>query len=396
MHRVQRFLASVCALCLLVQAFTTVTHANPWDWDDCRINPEWCYMNPTPEPEPPPSPVNDVNIIVNGKPCLASPIVLRNSSTYVPLRAFSGCMGFQVDWSFIDLSQTQIEVSVYNGRSQILLYPSHESPIVKLASPGTTAWTPLTFNISPNAPYVINGTTMIPFRVITDAMDVNVEWIQQTRTVKVDTTKKAVPVDMQKFLPSHFVRDSQTGYHKIYDNPSTGYPFSPAAYRTAHDLLTTLNGPVRRELSKAGMNVEFDVTNLRFRVRDTHGEVSQDYYLDRFVLWFRSELEAEQWIQEVERQAKIGDAKAVVGSAVGAYLVIKVGLVSSPVGTLIGSVYLVTHKVQSDLLLSAYRGCIRQANIHKSENKRPSFELGVYHGPSGVQCILEYTDSAIR
>jgi hypothetical protein len=394
MHRFQRFVASFCALCLLGQAFTTVTHANPWGSDDCRINPEWCYMNPT--PEPPPSPVNDVNIIVDGKPCLASPIVLRNSSTYVPLRAFSECMGFHVDWSFSDLGQTQMEVSVYNGRSQIFLYPSNASPIVKLASPGITAWTPLTFNISPNAPYVVNGRTMIPFRVITDAMDVNVEWIQDTRTVKVDTTKKAVPVDMQKFLPSHFVRDSQTGYHKIYDNPSTGYPFSAAAYRTAHDLLTTLNGPVRRELSKAGMNIEYDFANLRFRVRDSLGEVSQDYYLDRFVLWFRSELEAEQWIQEVERQTMIGDAKATAGSAVSAFLIVKAGLVTGPVGTLLGSIYVLTYHVNNRLLLAQYRGCIRQASIYKSENQRPGFELGVYHGPSGIECILEYDDSPIR
>ncbi|MCD7854464.1 MAG: copper amine oxidase N-terminal domain-containing protein [Clostridiales bacterium] len=97
------------------------------------------------------------------------PPIIVNSRTMLPLSFISECMGAQVDWN-ADLK----EITIIRGEAEIrLAIGSAEIQINGTQSEIDTA------------PFIQNSRTYVPIRFISEAMGLNVDWIETEKTVTI-------------------------------------------------------------------------------------------------------------------------------------------------------------------------------------------------------------------
>jgi hypothetical protein len=109
-------------------------------------------------------------MIVNGNAVqIDAPAEIMNGRTFLPLRAISEALGATVDW----IAETQ-GITVTLGNSTIGLQIGNTSAVVN----GTV-------KTLDAAPYIKNGRTMVPFRVIAEGLGATVEWDPALRIVTV-------------------------------------------------------------------------------------------------------------------------------------------------------------------------------------------------------------------
>ena len=106
---------------------------------------------------------------VNGKAVQidAAPEI-KNGRTFLPLRAIAEALGATVTW----VPETK-GITVVLGDTQIGLQVDNNTAVIN----GNV--------ISIDAPYIKNGRTMVPFRVIAEAFGADVQWDGTTKTVTV-------------------------------------------------------------------------------------------------------------------------------------------------------------------------------------------------------------------
>lgn len=139
---------------------------------------------------------SNIKLIVNGKniTSLSNPI-LENGRTLVPIRFIAEELGAQVEWDPVDRVVT-IDSNNMNLRLKI------DSRLVGHNN-GTS------YEISDVAPKIINDRTYVPLRLISNAMDVGIEWNEITKTVTVDQSKRS---DKEAFYELNIIsqNDGQT------------------------------------------------------------------------------------------------------------------------------------------------------------------------------------------
>jgi len=109
-------------------------------------------------------------MIVNGNAVqIDAPAEIMNGRTFLPLRAISEALGATVDW----IAETQ-GITVTLGTNTIGLQIGNTSAVVN----GTV-------KTLDAAPYIKNGRTMVPFRVIAEGLGATVEWDPALRIVTV-------------------------------------------------------------------------------------------------------------------------------------------------------------------------------------------------------------------
>lgn len=105
---------------------------------------------------------------------LDSPPIIKNNRTLVPIRAIVKTMGGEVKWDptdrRVDILYKDQNISLWIGKN-----------IPKINGKNTI--------IDPNNPNVvreiINGRPMLPLRFVAEALGCQVEWIDQTKTIKI-------------------------------------------------------------------------------------------------------------------------------------------------------------------------------------------------------------------
>ena len=107
--------------------------------------------------------------------------VIENGTTLVPLRIVSQNLGSQVDWNGADRS-----ITITKDGKEILLTVDSKKAVVAGQEKELLL-----------APKIINSTTMVPIRFVSENLDAYVNWDSASRTVQVsdtnDFTKPTTP-----------------------------------------------------------------------------------------------------------------------------------------------------------------------------------------------------------
>lgn len=109
---------------------------------------------------------------VNGK--IVHPFLLEGT-TYLPVRAVSEALGQQVEWDGINRI-------VYIGEKPSMALEA--SDVIKIVINGTLI-EPKDVNGKVVNPFLIDGTTYVPVRAITEALGKKIDWDGETRTVYI-------------------------------------------------------------------------------------------------------------------------------------------------------------------------------------------------------------------
>lgn len=125
---------------------------------------------------------SDIKLEINGsivQPTVAP--VIENGTTLVPLRIVSQNLGSQVDWNGADRS-----ITITKDGKEILLTVDSKKAVVAGQEKELLL-----------APKIINSTTMVPIRFVSENLDAYVNWDSASRTVQVsdtnDFTKPTTP-----------------------------------------------------------------------------------------------------------------------------------------------------------------------------------------------------------
>jgi hypothetical protein len=118
----------------------------------------------------------NIKLVVDGKDITnaAAPII-KDNRTLVPIRFVSEEIGAEVLWDEVNRT-----VSVHKENKSVFL--KIDSRIVQYNNGES-------YQISDVAPTIINNRTYVPLRLISNALGIGIEWVEETRTVKVDSSK---------------------------------------------------------------------------------------------------------------------------------------------------------------------------------------------------------------
>ena len=118
---------------------------------------------------------SDIQVLVDGEQKEFSvPPVIIEGSTFVPVRELFETLGAEVSW---------------NGeRKEVLAEKAEKSIVLKIGS--TTAIVNTSVQTLNEAPYLSGGHTMIPLRFVSEALDYDVAWNGETRTITIDDTNQ--------------------------------------------------------------------------------------------------------------------------------------------------------------------------------------------------------------
>lgn len=116
-----------------------------------------------------------IKLVIDGK-AIASDMAptIINGRTMVPIRVVSEKLGATVTWN----EQNKTVNIVKNGRSVLLRVGSRLTDYIEGEA---------SYNLSDVAPQIVNSRTLVPLRLIGNALGVYVQWDNNTRTVRVDS-----------------------------------------------------------------------------------------------------------------------------------------------------------------------------------------------------------------
>ncbi len=121
---------------------------------------------------------SDIRLVIDGSVIETSPRpFIHNDRTLVPLRVISEQLGADVGWNNEDRT-----VHIKKGDRSVLL--RIDSRLVVYDTAGQKAC-----NISDVAPFIVEDRTFVPLRLISNALGVDIGWDNDTRTVRIDSSK---------------------------------------------------------------------------------------------------------------------------------------------------------------------------------------------------------------
>jgi flagellum-specific peptidoglycan hydrolase FlgJ len=122
----------------------------------------------------------DIRLVIDGSVIETSPQpFIHNDRTLVPLRVISEQLGADVGWNDEDRT-----VHIKKGDRSVLL--RIDSRLVEYDRAGEK-----TYNVSDVAPFIVEDRTVVPLRLVSNALGVDIGWDNSTRTVSIDSSKTA-------------------------------------------------------------------------------------------------------------------------------------------------------------------------------------------------------------
>lgn len=117
---------------------------------------------------------NEIKLIINGErvPVTVAPII-ENGSTLVPLRIVSENLGAKVEWN-----EEQKSITLSKDGNTIKITPLSKAAFVNEKK----------IEI-PIAPKIIDGTTLVPIRFVSENLDCDVIWDKDIRSVNINEKK---------------------------------------------------------------------------------------------------------------------------------------------------------------------------------------------------------------
>ena len=140
--------------------------------------------NTTPAPTYAPLANNAIRMVVNNKELSATGVSI-DGRTLVPLRAIGEALGAAVQWD-AGKQEIRIEKMLYQADSRGVVTDSNRIILMNVGSKqilenGTARELDV-------APQIINGSTMVPVRAVTDFLEATVNWDDASRTVTVQAS----------------------------------------------------------------------------------------------------------------------------------------------------------------------------------------------------------------
>ncbi len=171
--------------------------------------------------------VGENHISVNGTEIEVTPSYIIDGTTLVPLRVISEGLGAQVDWNESDYT-----VTVQDGDKTITLKIGSTDATVNGGSYTLLA-----------APELKDDTTMVPIRFISETLDANVEWEQETMKVTISSKTESTELAKIDNTKWNYNADDdvywQVGIQYCANPADLTYEtlgvFVPGAYMTATD-----------------------------------------------------------------------------------------------------------------------------------------------------------------
>ncbi|MDD3298426.1 MAG: stalk domain-containing protein [Firmicutes bacterium] len=129
---------------------------------------------------PPGLAATDIRLVIDGGVIETSPQpFIHNDRTLVPLRVISEQLGADVGWNNEDRT-----VHIQKGDRSVLL--RIDSRLVEYDRAGEK-----TYNVSDVAPFIVEDRTVVPLRLVSNALGVDIGWDNPSRTVSIDSSKEA-------------------------------------------------------------------------------------------------------------------------------------------------------------------------------------------------------------
>lgn len=390
MRKVWSFLVSLALVAGTVLPARAGTYPDcPWDPTDPGVCAE--------------EPKQDISgwtrIVVNGQDCHVAKVVLYRDRTYVPLRAFSQCMGMTVNW--MPRGQDNIDsLAVITGAPSTLgqmfdayFQPVAESPTVRVVYADHSEHR---FHLD-GKPYLDPETnlTMIPFRFVTDLANAQTSWSSLTlnrpwNEIQVDLQTVALPMD-QWLVASKYVGYTELGF-VLLDPGTQGYEIYPSTLRHLSYALELYN----LILEEKGANgVEMDVSGFRVRTEDAYGPV--DYLGAVTIRWLQDEETAQQYLNRIEREQRLVKGGAsVVTAGLSLFFgatgqAVRFALSFSAFGVSMFSFF-------SDDWGATFKACRDRAGLKKYKDKQPEDApalWGFADTPNGTVCVPYYSESPL-
>lgn len=128
------------------------------------------------------SAASPIKLIVDGNDItrLSSPII-ENDRTLVPIRFISEELGATVTWN--------------NDERSVYVKKGNNSVLLRIGSHLVQYDNGVDYDVSDVAPKIYNDRTFVPLRLVSNALDISVEWNNVTRSVIVDSSKKGQATD---------------------------------------------------------------------------------------------------------------------------------------------------------------------------------------------------------
>ncbi|MCL2365511.1 MAG: copper amine oxidase N-terminal domain-containing protein [Oscillospiraceae bacterium] len=128
-------------------------------------------------PIPPPSPANNIRVLLNGSAVTMDvPPMLADGRTFVPLRAIGEAIGAEFEWDSaaqrVTFEQGGMTAVLHIGDILIDTTDAHGNRLTR-------------FTDAP--PFITDGRTLVPLRVISEIFGYEVNWNGETRTVTIDS-----------------------------------------------------------------------------------------------------------------------------------------------------------------------------------------------------------------
>lgn len=140
--------------------------------------------NTTPAPVYTALPNNAIRVVVDNKELSATGVSI-DGRTLIPLRALGEALGAKVDWNAAK-QEIRIEKMLYQADSRGVVTESNRIIIMNVGSKQILKnGTGQDIDV---APQIINGSTMVPVRAVTDFLEATVSWDEASRTVTVQSS----------------------------------------------------------------------------------------------------------------------------------------------------------------------------------------------------------------
>lgn len=202
-----------------------------------------------------------VRILIDGRAITSDSLPeIKNSRTMVPIRAISEGLGYDVKWNPIEYTVT---ITKTNKSIKKLVGVAINSDIVMIDGQAHK------IDVKPYIKMPENR-TMVPLRVISEAMDCKVDWNEASRTVSISTTKAGEANDANDSNSSNTGGNNATkpnAHSDVPTVPENYHPYADGKLIVALDPGHGENTSGKRSPDESLREYEFNRA-VAYRVRD--------------------------------------------------------------------------------------------------------------------------------
>lgn len=177
--------------------------------------------------------VPEISVSVNGEQLVFDqPPVIRNDRTFVPIRAICEKLGASVNWD-----DQEKRADIFSADGSITLYIDYAAPKIN----GITT-------IIDAAPFIENGRTLVPVRVIAQTLGASVDWDGDSRSVTITQNQ-----DMSDY--SEYLKEADKPI--VYDMAGGGEFKAPYINLKSADKLNSDINSLYKEYSEYAYEMSF-------------------------------------------------------------------------------------------------------------------------------------------